>query len=242
VKKLLPFFGALLVVSATAVPSVAQIDFVPEVLTFNTEVGVPVSGTVTIWNHSLTNSVNIVNIVLSGEAAPYVWAWVDGGPSSGVIETGESYTIEVFFDPDAEGTYHATLDITYHVNITIPGPTIPDPVKKITLNGSATEPAAAEPADLIADLIDFYNEALANGTLAGIGRGRSAPHKAMAIHNMLELAEYLIGRDYYRFAGFVLESVYFHVDGQGRPNDFIGGPALGEFQSRLTVLIDALGG
>ncbi len=243
---MLPLLTAAILVLAVSTSASAQIEFLPGSLTFETEVGTPTVQSITIWNNT-PNICTIIDVYLADAYSAYDWIWAAGAPPNDEIPAGESYKINVLFDPAEAGQYVNTLNITYNLNVIIPptpptlDPTvIPDYTKSITLNGTANDPVTIDPTDLVEDLLDFYGAALKSETLTGEGRGKSADNRARALGHQLMAVAKIIYDGASEVAIDKLYSILRRADG-GR-NTFISGTGLGEFNSRVLELIAALGG
>ena len=94
----------------------------------------------------------------------------------------------------------------------------------------------------IADLIAYYDQALGDGSISGVGKGRSGPNKARALGNQLRSAQQMIADGEWSMAIDQLYDVLKHADGTGRPKDFVEGLGLTELQTRIMDLIAGLGG
>jgi hypothetical protein len=72
-------------------------------------------------------------------------------------------------------------------------------------------------------LLDFFDDSVEDGTLFGVGPGRSAENRLEALRNMIIYAEELDeeGGDFCS----QLEDIYQLTDGLPRPSDFVAGPA-----------------
>jgi hypothetical protein len=110
-----------------------------------------------------------------------------------------------------------------------------DVVPFIINNGTNT------PLEQIEDIIDFFDDGIASGSLSGIGIIRKvAANREKAFSNMLLQVEYLIENGYTEEACDQLNAVYNKVDGKLLPLDFIGGSAAPELASEINALIQDL--
>ncbi len=91
----------------------------------------------------------------------------------------------------------------------------------------------------IGEVEDFFDEAVADGTLLGSGPGRSAAGRLGALDNMLAQVEAYIEQGD-TAAAVKLQRVYDRCDGQARPPDFVGGSAASELASLVQEFIDEL--
>lgn len=89
-------------------------------------------------------------------------------------------------------------------------------------NGVADEPT---PAELIVDILVYFDAAVADGTLEGRGPGNSAANRLKALSNMLDSARNSIDAGNLDEACDQLRVAYRKTDGQPRPPDFVQGDA-----------------
>ncbi len=99
---------------------------------------------------------------------------------------------------------------------------------------------ADTPGEQIADILDFFDDSVEDGSLAGSGSGHSAVHRRDALRNMLEAARDLI--DWGDTAGACrqLFDAYLRTDGQALPPDFVTGPAAPVLASQIMELMQTL--
>ena len=97
-----------------------------------------------------------------------------------------------------------------------------------------------EPIEEIEEILEFINDSVEEGTLAGDGPGNSAGNRLNALINMIEEAQRLIEAELYDEAIEQLEAAYKHADGQSPPPDFVTGPAVTELTERIEDLIESL--
>jgi len=76
----------------------------------------------------------------------------------------------------------------------------------------------------IVDLLDSFDEAVANSLLTGDGRGGSAEHRLNAFRNMLQTAIDFFDGGLFEDACQQLQDAYNRCDGDSPPPDFVTGP------------------
>ena len=104
-------------------------------------------------------------------------------------------------------------------------------------DADACVPITTAPRDLLVDLIDFYLTALDEDGLNGTGDSQFATvlyQLIMYRHLCMALTNYDLGR--FNATCFRLNRAYLRADGLPDPYDFLEGPELAEFQSRLLEL------
>jgi parallel beta-helix repeat protein len=89
-------------------------------------------------------------------------------------------------------------------------------------------------------LLIYFDEEVINGSLAGIGPGRSSQGRLGALRNMLEAVCELIEDEQFDEARLQLLDVYMKVDGNPQPPDFVAGDAVEEISTKILELIEVL--
>jgi hypothetical protein len=92
----------------------------------------------------------------------------------------------------------------------------------------------------IAEIIAFYKDGLKDGTIAGIGPGKSAKNKAVALGKMLLSAQKLINSGYDQLALVPLDSAAKKTDGNKKPVDFVAGSSVADLNAMIDELIAAI--
>ena len=90
-------------------------------------------------------------------------------------------------------------------------------------------------------ILDFFDDAIADGSLVGEGPGKSAENPLKALRNMLEAAGSLIEAGAYQDACGQLMAIYRKTDGDTKPPDFVAGPAAPGLAEMLLDLMASLG-
>ena len=133
---------------------------------------------------------------------------------------GEPIDIEVVFTPTTEGVASANLIITNgqttHVGL--------------LGNGVATIPPST-----IVDILNFFDESVADGTLVGAGSGNSADGRLNALRNMLIQASYLLSAGNLGGACTQLSAAL------QRCNDFVQGTAQNDLKQMISEVMYDLG-
>jgi hypothetical protein len=104
-----------------------------------------------------------------------------------------------------------------------------------------TTGSPSEPIDEIEEVLDFVDESVDAGTLAGEGTGNSGNNRLNALINMLEEAQGLIEAGLYEEACGQLWSAYRKCDGEPRPPDFVTGDAAEDLADMILLIMDELG-
>ena len=147
------------------------------------------------------------------------------------FSAGGSIQVEVTFTPSADGIALATLQI---------GSSDPDdPITDVILAGMGIG-GATTPQDQIEDVIDLLDTSVEDGTIIGIGPGKSANNRLNAFSNMLMEANSLIDAGNFAEASDQLASALKHADGQDKPKDFVAGSALPQLAQLIQDLIETL--
>lgn len=204
-----------------------QIKAMPEAVEFgDVEIGMEQTALVTVTN---TGNANLSLQSLAVEQADGAgFAFMPLAQLPLTVEPNAVVEIEVVFTPSVEGAASAMLQI---------GSDDPEnPMVDVMLTGAGFEPVLT-PAEQIAAIKDFYAAGLQDGTIAGIGPGRSAKAKAAALGEMLVCAGHLIDGGYMRWALVPLASVEDKTDGQNRPADFVAGASVPELNAMINDLM-----
>ncbi len=93
----------------------------------------------------------------------------------------------------------------------------------------------------IADVIELFDQAVADGTLMGAGPGNSAKGRLNALRNMLLTAGELLEQGDVAAACTQLQDAAERTDGAALPPDFAQGPAAPDLLDAITELQDGLG-
>jgi hypothetical protein len=100
---------------------------------------------------------------------------------------------------------------------------------------------SAPPEEQIAEILDFIDASVAEGTLAGSGPGNSAQNRLNALINMIEASGDLIEAGDIDQACGQLMAVHRKCDGESPPPDFVEGDAAAELAQMILNLIASLG-
>jgi len=104
-----------------------------------------------------------------------------------------------------------------------------------------TAASLADPIEEIEEILDFIDDSVGDGTLAGEGLGNSADNRLNALRNKLEEAQGLIEAGLYEEACDQLWSIYKKCDGESRPPDFVTGEAAEDLADMILLIMDELG-
>jgi hypothetical protein len=147
------------------------------------------------------------------------------------IGPGGQFVIEVTFAPAVEGPSTASLMII--------SSDADEPQTEILLFGEAPS-GQKTPQEMIADIISFADQSIQDGTLAGLGPGKSAGNRLRTWRKMLDPVQKMIEKGCYAEAADKLESIYKKTDGNTKPCDFVTGPAAGQMAQMILDLIETL--
>jgi len=90
------------------------------------------------------------------------------------------------------------------------------------------------------DIIAFYNQSVADGSLEGNGQGNSAENKLDVFGEMLAKAEAMIDDGNLNAACNNLRTIYEKCNGDPDPKDFIGGESTSELASNTLNLMESI--
>jgi hypothetical protein len=210
-----------------------EIEFAPASVQFgDVTVGTSTTQIVTISNSPTAN----VDLTVSGiSLAPGSngFAITSAPTVPFVLSPGVTADVVVTFAPSAAGPFSGTLRIASN-----------DPdegLVEVALSGNGV-PAEIPPSQQITNILTFFDQSVANGTLVGNGPGNSAQGRLKALKNMIEAAGDLISHGRVQEARQQLQDAYLRVDGQPKPPEFAAGPAAAQLASMIQQLINSLGG
>jgi TolB protein len=92
----------------------------------------------------------------------------------------------------------------------------------------------------IENVLQFFDDSAAGGTLVGDGPGKSAANRLKALRNMLEAAAELIRIGDFEGARRQLSDAYLKTDGLPQPPDFVKGPAAVQLAALIRDLVESL--
>ncbi len=190
------------------------------------EVGQSSSGIVQIYNNGNAD-LQVAPAQIVGDAAFLIT--VDPTPMA--VAPGLTVDIEVTFTPADEGYVTASLIINSDD---------PDQPSIDVFLGGAGVITEVPPSEQIQEIIAFYNQSIAEGTIVGYGPWNLPERRVKALRCMLVAAGHLINGGYYRLATITLEAVDKLSDGKKCPQDFIVGENVAPFNTMVNTLIEDL--
>jgi hypothetical protein len=149
-----------------------------------------------------------------------------------LLPSGGSADVNVYFNPAIEGDASDVLVIDVLVNDDFPNPPSEE---QATVDLFGTGGISDDPCDLITDILNFFDDAVANGTLEGTGNHCSA-RRVRAMRNRLRAVRFLVCRGYFCQAAYVNRSAILRSDGENWPKDFVQGPDRAFFNEQLELL------
>ena len=145
-----------------------------------------------------------------------------------VLAPGTSADVAVRFTPTTAGPAAATLSIAST-----------DPVRpQVTIPLSGDGISLVEQAR---QLLEAFDQSLADGLLVPVGAGSSASRRAAAFRLMLVQGLALVDQGNLVGACVQFQSAYQHVDGADRPADLIAGSRAAAFAAEIAELLAHLG-
>lgn len=189
-----------------------------------------------------------------------------GGPYTIILGNAVTLDGSASYDPDAAGGDYISI---YHWDIagvlTLEGETPAVTAENITalgegihtvsltvmdsLEASSTNtttlevlPPPTTVSEDLEELIAYFDEAVSDGTLEGLGPGKSAGGRLGALRNMLEATENLVEDGQTEEALEQLQSAYAKVDSDPKPPDFATGDAAEEIAAMILEIIERLQG
>ena len=184
--------------------------------------------------------------VTQGESFEEAWALIELGfhvdDGSEYFFWYERYIDTEFGDLSASSDDLVTFPgdpITEVISLVIPANSIIEYRGSVDAYGYAKTPAAPEPT--IDDILTFFDQSVANGTLEGYGPGNSANGRLNALRNMLEMAGDLIAIGDIEDACGQLKSALNKCDGETPPPDFVTGEGVEGLHDMILELMAKLG-
>lgn len=172
------------------------------------------------------HSLGIWGVSLSGSADFAITTYPDKTiPSGGLTD------LEVTFSPSAIGYVTADLEIESNDP--------ESPFIEVNLKGTGVD--SSQPPSSVADILDFTDTCVADGTLYGDGPGKSAEKRLNALRNMIESAGDLQVNGEIDQACQQLFVAYKKTDGLAIPPDFASGPAASILAGMIKDLMAYLG-
>lgn len=188
-------------------------------------------GTVTVYNTGNANLTLQSISVVQDEPAQFGFTPLQVIPMT--LEPGASVDVEIYFAPAVEGAAEAVLEIassdpdTSVLSIALTG------------TGAAVQVSSRQQAQAI---VDFCRQAMAAGTIEGVGKNKAASNKAKAFFKMLKACEQLIDAGYYDYAREALACVAKKCDGKKAPADFVKGGDVPALHAMMKDLMASLNG
>jgi len=237
-KSIIFFFLASLFLSATFfVPlqvAAQGIDVTPLDWDFgDVELGSSVSKVFIITNPGPV-PLSVYNVTIEDDATSSFSIESDVPPPTSIVypENPSGYPttleVEVVFSPTSLGSHTASIFIESDAEP-------PNNRLYVPLNGTGVEPGTS-PGDQIIDILEFYDNSIADGSLVGSGPGRSAGNRLKALKNMLLSVQDLIDSGDYEGACEQILDALKKCDGDPIPPDFVTGDAASDLFEQLQNL------
>ena len=147
------------------------------------------------------------------------------------INPGSQVEIEITFSPLSEGYHEALLMFESNDLNAIE--------VRVELYGTGVV-ASVPPEQQISDILDFFDESVASGTLKGIGPPNWAELRLIAMKYLLETIQLFIDWDYTWYACYLLDRAYQFTDGHFEPPDWVKGEAAPELAAMIQELMATL--
>jgi hypothetical protein len=224
-KNKLRLFSTFIVILTFPLAAAASINVDPSENFGDVELGTSATAIITIQNVGFT-PITLDSIALEPPSGDFA---IIANPVGTTLANGESADVVITFTPTVLGPATATLAIAW-----MNGEAGTDTVE---LTGTGVE-SSGDPVT-VQDLLDFFDQSVADGTLVGYGPGSSADGRRKALRNKIRAAGDTIedGGD----ACEQLLDAYHRCDGLPSPPDFVAGQAAGTLAGMVLNLMDDLG-
>lgn len=156
---------------------------------------------------------------------------ITAGPATPLVIPANSSIgadFEVTYTPSSEGLASAVVTVVSNDD--------DEPQVDVTFIGAGVV-VDVPPQQQIQDILDYFDECVANGTLIGYGPGNSPSKRLEALRNMIESASDLINAGDLAQAIEQLESIDKKTDGQAKPQDFVMGDPVSTLNTMINDLI-----
>ncbi len=179
------------------------------------------------------SNVGLGNLTISGITLETDFAITSVPPASIIVGPNETKDVEITYTPSALGYNSAVLKITSDD---------PDePVVEVTLGAVGIE-IPLPPSEQIANILAFFDESVAQGTLQGCGRWPCmANMRLKAFRHMIKAAGDLIDGEWYGLACLQLRRILLRCDEKPWPPDFVKGEAIPQLTNMVEELRNSLG-
>lgn len=148
------------------------------------------------------------------------------------LSSNQTLDVYITFTPSVAGDFSAILEITSD-----------DPdegLVGVTLGGTGVQ-AKLPPSEQLAQILEFFDTCVTEGTLSGNGLGNSAEGRLGALRNMIEASGDLINGELFEEACQQLLDAYNRTDGNPKPPDFVTGDSAQELAVQIKDLRTSLG-
>ncbi len=207
------------------------IEVAPRTISFGeVEVGSSASQIVTVTN---TGGANLtINAVLLSAGTGPAFSIGAAPETPFVLAPGETADIGLTFSPSAAGLYAGSMNVSSDASNGTEG--------EVTFSGEGVL-VNVPPDQQVEDILAFFDDSVAAGTLVGSGHGNSGNGRLGALRNMIEASSDYIQIGLTAEACRQLLDVWRRTDGEARPPDFVAGEAAAELAAQIAALRNSLG-
>lgn len=148
------------------------------------------------------------------------------------LEEGDSMETVVTFTPTVDAMASASLAVASDCD--------ENPLLYVPLQGEGVD-VEPTPDEMMDAIMTYYDDAVANYTIWGLGGGNAPAAHLSIFRGMLDAADDLIVAGDYEAACDQLTHAIGKCDGLDAPPDFIGGPGVAPLSSMIGEVMEVLG-
>lgn len=148
------------------------------------------------------------------------------------LSSNQTLDVYITFTPSVAGDFSAILELTSDDS--------DEGLVEVTLGGTGVQ-VELPPSEQLAQILEFFDTCVTEGTLSGNGPGNSDEGRLCALRNMIKASGNLINSGLFEEACQQLLDAYNRTDGNPKPPDFVTGDSAQELAVQIQDLRISLG-